>query len=128
MMGIGSLFCLSLGLSVLVEVVKMLNGWERRESQRGGRQTKPRWLGCPSALWRLHADKRRQRCWGRGFSPAGQVSIVGSSRSVWVSRRAYRRAEGAPKVDLTKQSETSHTLLLDSLFGCLWSWHHLALR
>jgi hypothetical protein len=34
MMGIGSLFGLSRGLSVLVEVVRMLNGWERRESQR----------------------------------------------------------------------------------------------
>jgi hypothetical protein len=34
MMGIGSLSCLSRGLSVLVEVVRMLNGWERRESQR----------------------------------------------------------------------------------------------
>jgi hypothetical protein len=33
-MGIGSLFGLNRGLSVLVEVVRMLNGWERRESQR----------------------------------------------------------------------------------------------
>jgi hypothetical protein len=53
MMGICSFFGLSRGLSLLAEVVRMLNGWERRESQRGGRQTKPRWLGCPSALWRL---------------------------------------------------------------------------
>jgi hypothetical protein len=95
-MGIGSLFVLSLGLSVLVEVVRMLNGWERRESRQGGRQAEPCRLGRPSALWRLHADKRRQRCWGRGLSPAGQVLIFGSSRSIWVSRRAERRAEGAP--------------------------------
>jgi hypothetical protein len=94
MMGICSFFGLSHGLSLLVEVVRML---------LMGKKGKPaeRWLGCPSALWRLHADKRRQRCWGRGLSPAGQVSIGGSSRSVWVSRRAYRRAEGAPKVVLT---------------------------
>jgi hypothetical protein len=94
MMGICSFFGLSHGLSLLVEVVRML---------LMGKKGKPaeRWLGCPSALWRLHADKRRQRCWGRGLSPAGQVSIGGSSRSVWVSRRAYRRAERRAKVDLT---------------------------
>jgi hypothetical protein len=40
-MGIGSLFVLSLGLSVLVEVVRMLNGWERRESRQGGLQAEP---------------------------------------------------------------------------------------
>jgi hypothetical protein len=91
MMGIGSLFCLSRGLSVLVEVVRMLNGWERRESRQGGRQAEPCRLGRPSSLWRLHAAKRRQRCWGRGLSPAGQVSISGSSRSVWV-----RSLSGAP--------------------------------
>jgi hypothetical protein len=109
MVGIGSLFVLSRGLSLLAEVVRMLNGWERRESQRGGRQTKPRWLGCPSALWRLHADKRRQWCWGRVLSPAGQVSVSVSSRSVWVSRLAERRAERLAKVDLTtKYSNKSY--------------------
>jgi hypothetical protein len=57
MMGIGSLFGLSRGLSVLVEFVRMLNV---------GKKGKPaeRWLGSPSSLWRLHAAKRRQRCWG----------------------------------------------------------------
>jgi hypothetical protein len=50
MMGIGSLFGLSRGLSVLVEVVKMLNGWERRESRRRLSLRLLRRLGCPSAL------------------------------------------------------------------------------
>jgi hypothetical protein len=44
-MGIGSLSCLSRGLSLLVEVVRMLNGWERRESRRAGRQAEARRLG-----------------------------------------------------------------------------------
>jgi hypothetical protein len=59
-MGIGSLFVLSLGLSVLVEVVRML---------LMGKKGKPaeRWLGRPSSPWRLDGDWRRQRCWGRGF-------------------------------------------------------------
>jgi hypothetical protein len=43
-MVIGSLFCLSLGLSVLVEVVKM-NRWERRESgQRVSQDCFARWV------------------------------------------------------------------------------------
>jgi len=91
MMGIGSLFYLSLGLSVLVEVVKMLNGVGKKgkpTSQPLGRGSS---AGFPSSLWRLHAAKRRRRCWGRGLSPAGQVSISGSSRSVWV-----RSLSGAP--------------------------------
>ena len=101
MVGIGSLFGLSLGLSVLVEVVRMLNGWERRESQRRvSLDCFAGWVPLRRSCPTLRA-KRRQRCGGRGLSPAGQVSIVGSSRSVWVSRRAYRRAERRAKVDLT---------------------------
>jgi hypothetical protein len=64
MMGIGSLFGLSLGLSVLVEVVRMLNGWEGRESLRRVSLRLLRRLGCPSALW-PEGTERRQRCWGR---------------------------------------------------------------
>ena len=97
MMGIGSLSYLSLGLSVLVEVVKMLNGVGKKGKPAKGVVRLLRWLGSPSSLWLLDGAKRRRRCWGRGLSPVGQVSIVGSSRSFWVSRRAYRRAEGAPK-------------------------------
>jgi hypothetical protein len=54
-MGIGSLFVLSLGLSVLVEVVRMLNGWERRESQRNAGRVPfgalaPQWRLAPAAV------------------------------------------------------------------------------
>ena len=91
MMGIGSLFYLSLGLSVLVEVVKMLNGVGKKGKPAKGVVRLLRWLGSPSSLWLLDGAKRRRQCWGRGLSPAGQVSISGSNRSVWV-----RSLSGAP--------------------------------
>jgi hypothetical protein len=53
-MGIGSLSCLS-RLSLLVEVVRMLNGWERRESQRNAGRVPfgalaPQWRLAPAAV------------------------------------------------------------------------------
>jgi hypothetical protein len=50
MMGIGSLFYLSLGLSVLVEVVKMLNGVGKKGKPAKGVVRLLRWLGSPSSL------------------------------------------------------------------------------
>jgi hypothetical protein len=125
MMGIGSLFCLSRGLSVLVEVVKM-NGWERRESRQGGRQAEPCRLGLPSALRPLgrSAGSGAGGCWVFTSVTFFDCRV---KRSVWVSRLAERRAERLAKVDLTTQLETSQTLLLDSLLVVRErSWHHLA--
>jgi hypothetical protein len=120
MMGIGSLFCLSRGLSVLVEVVKM-NGWERRESRQGGRQAEP----CRQGALRrsvgstpTSAGSGAGGCWVFTSVTFFDCRV---KRSVWVSRLAERRAERLAKVVLTTQLETSHTLLLDS---CLC--HHLA--
>jgi hypothetical protein len=117
MMGIGSLFCLSRGLSLLVEVVKILNGWERRESRQGGRRAEPCRQGLPSALRPLgrSAGSGAGGCWVFTSVTFFDCRV---KRSVWVSRLAERRAERLAKVDLTTQLETSHTLLLDSLFGC----------
>jgi hypothetical protein len=107
MMGIGSLFCLSLGLSLLVEVVKM-NGWERRESRQGGRQAEPCRLGLPSALRPLgrSAGSGAGGCWVFTSVTFFDCRV---KRSVWVSRLAERRAERLAKVDLTtKYRNKSH--------------------
>jgi hypothetical protein len=95
MMGIGSLFGLSLGLSVLVEVVRMLNVGRKGKRAKGvARLLCP--LGCPSALW-PEGTERRQRCCGAlGFRQrcksrlACQVGRFGFAHS----RRARK---GSPK-------------------------------
>jgi hypothetical protein len=93
MVGIGSLFVLSRGLSLLAEVVRMLNGWERRESQRRvSLDCFAGWVPLRRSCPTLRA-KRRQRCWGRVLSPAGQVSVSVSSRSVG----SLGAPKGAPK-------------------------------
>jgi hypothetical protein len=61
-MGIGSLFVLSLGLSVLVEVVRMLN--VGKKGKPAGRSLEQAPLaGSPFGASALRT-KRRQRCWG----------------------------------------------------------------
>jgi len=82
MMGICSLFGLSRGLSLSAEVVRMLNGWERRESQRRvSSDCFAGWVPFGASALRT---KRRRRCWGRGFrqrymaQSAGQVGLFGS--------------------------------------------------
>jgi hypothetical protein len=59
-MGIGSLFVLSLGLSVLVEVVRMLNVGKKGKPTKGAAQAASS-AGFPSALWLLDGAKLRQR-------------------------------------------------------------------
>jgi len=59
-MGIGSPFCLSRGLSPLVEGVRMLLMGKKGKPTKGAAQAASS-AGFPSALWLLDGAKRRQR-------------------------------------------------------------------
>jgi hypothetical protein len=130
-MVIGSLFCLSRGLSPLVEGVRMFDGKEGKADRAAVRQSP---VGRVP-LRRSGGSTPTSAGSGAGvvgFSPEWHVSIVGSSRLVWVSRRAYRRAERRAKVVLT--NAILKQVIRSCLTVCLvvrkrsWSWHHLALR
>jgi hypothetical protein len=75
-MVVGSLFCLSLGLSVLVEVVRMLNlGKKGKPAKGAARAASP--AGLPFGASALRT-KRRQRCWGLlGFHQRDMVRLSG---------------------------------------------------
>jgi hypothetical protein len=101
-MVIRSLFGLS-RLSVLVEVVRMLNGWERRESRQGGRQAEPCRLGSLRRSGGSMPPSDGSGAGGCWVFTSVTLFDCRVKRSVWVSRRAYRRAERRAKVDLTTQ-------------------------
>jgi hypothetical protein len=126
-MGIGSLFVLSLGLSVLVEVVRMLNvGKKGKPARRSPDQASL--AGLPFGA--LAAPCRQATAavlWSLWVSTALHGSISVSSRSVWVSRRA----EGAPKarqsgLDYEIRKQVTRSCLTVCLVVRERSWHHLA--